>query len=272
MFLRKAENGLHLSPCCHMLLHSFLLFVITFAGGSLPLVFRSFTDKRTDILLAFSGSFLLCITLLHLLPETFEHLDHHAGIYVLAGFFLQMIIQRLTHGVEHGHSHIHVEGHGHAHGSKHHEHEHTLHVPLISIVGGLAVHAFMEGIPLGFDYSNEVTESSLYLAVAAHKLPEAMLLTSLMTNVKGKIWGLWTLLIFSLITPMAGFLADVLGTKYLVMNSVVTWIIPIVAGAFIHIATTIFFESGTQQHAITGRKIIAIGLGLAIGLTTMLFE
>ncbi len=255
-----------------MLVYNVLLFLVTIVGGSAPLWVRRLRENNTNYLLAFSGSFLLCITLLHLLPETFEEIGHDAGIYVLGGFFLQLIIQRLTHGVEHGHTHIHVDGHGHAHGAKHHEHEHVLSVPLISIVGGLSLHAFMEGIPLGFNYRNEATSTSLYLAVAAHKLPEAMLLASLVSNVKGRKAAIWVLLLFSLLTPVAAGLADLLGKKYFLMSSIVTWIIPVVAGAFIHIATTIFFESGTRQHLLTKSKIAAIVLGVGVGLTTLLFE
>jgi hypothetical protein len=56
------------------------------------------------------------------------------------------------------------------------------------------------------------------------------------------------------------------------MSNVIIWLIPIFAGAFIHIATTIFFESGTRQHMLTWRKTLAILLGVALGLTTLLFE
>lgn len=246
-----------------MNLYNLLLFAVTLAGGSLPLWFKGLSEKQTNYLLAFSGSFLLCITLLHLLPETFEEIGgHKAGLCILAGFFVQLIIQRVTHGMEHGHVHAHPEG-------AHHNHHHF---PLVSILAGLSVHAFMEGIPLAFNYRMPGTDSSLYLAVAAHKLPEAMLLTTLVWSIKGRNTALVVLALFSLITPAAAILADMLGKRYFSMNSAVMWMIPIVAGAFIHIATTIFFESGTRQHMLTVQKIVAITLGVAAGLTTLLFE
>src|SRR5690606_9232686 len=118
----------------------------------------------------------------------------------------------------------------------------------------------------------EGTQSSLYLAVGAHKLPEAMLLTSLVYSIKGRKQALIMLVIFSLITPFASVLADVLGKQYLLMSKIVMWLVPIVAGAFIHIATTIFFESGTRQHLLTRHKLLAILLGVGLGLTTLLLE
>lgn len=260
-----------------MLSLNLLLFAITFAGGGLPLWINGLSEKNTNYLLAFSGSFLLSITLLHLLPETFAEIGNRAGLFLLAGFFVQLLIQRFTHGVEHGHTHVHVAAaHGEAHQHDHHHHHHHHHglhrIPLYSIILGLSVHAFMEGLPLGFHYRLAATQSSLYLAVGAHKLPEAMLLTSLMIGVRGKKPALLLLIFFSLITPLAATLAYTLGMRYLAVSKLVMWVIPVVAGAFIHIATTIFYESGTRQHLLTWSKTLAILLGVALGLLTLLLD
>jgi len=233
------------------------LFIITFLGGSVPLWVKGLDDRRMHYLLAFSGSFLLSITFLHLLPETFSSLGSKAGLLLLSGFFVQLIIQRVTHGLEHGHVHIH-------------QHEHRM--PINSMLLGLALHAFMEGLPLGFNYSMHGTEPSLYLAVAAHKLPEAMLVTSLVAETKTRSKAFITLLIFSLITPIAGLLATMLGNYYTAISQVVMYLIPIIAGVFIHIATTIFFESGTKSHMLSWQKTISILLGVGMGLITLLFE
>jgi zinc transporter ZupT len=241
-------------------IYPIILFIITFAGGSIPLWFKGLNDKRMHLLLAFSGSFLLSITFLHLLPETFTELGNTAGLYILLGFFLQLILQRFTHGLEHGHVHVHADDHGHNH------------VPLLSILLGLTIHAFMEGLPLGFNYQMQATEPSLYMAVAAHKLPEAMLVTSLVASTKTKKSAILLLLIFSMITPLAGIIASQLGVSYLAMSKTIIVLIPIVAGAFIHIATTIFFESGTKHHMLTWQKTFAIIIGMGIGLITLLFE
>src|SRR5687768_11372633 len=104
------------------LFYNLLLFAITFAGGSIPLWAKGLNDKRMHLLLAFSGSFLLSITFLHLLPETFEELGSEAGFYLLVGFFIQLLIQRFTHGIEHGH--VHLDHHGH-------------HISLTPILAGL---------------------------------------------------------------------------------------------------------------------------------------
>lgn len=215
-------------------------------------------EKKMNLLLAFSGSFLLSITLLHLIPETVLELGHEAGIYILLGFFIQLIIQRFTHGVEHGHTHVH-------------SHDHT--IPLFSILGGLGIHAFMEGLPLGFNYRMEGTDTALYLAIGIHKLPEIIIAATLIKSVKGKSLASFLLLaLFALLTPLGSILATVLGTRYFTMSALVGILIPVVAGAFIHIATTIFFESGTKHHALTHRKIIAIVLGVGLSACTLLLQ
>ncbi len=243
-------NYLHLIP-------NTLLFLLTFVAGIIAFRLKIIEDKNMNLLLAFSGSFLLSITFLHLLPETFEELGKSAGVYILAGFFLQLVIQKLTHGVEHGHAHIHP-GHGQ-------------NIPLLSILAGLGVHSFMEGLPLGFNYRLPNTDTALYLAVAAHKLPEAMLVATIIRTAKGtSLTALGMLVLFALFTPAASIIASFLGTRYHAISQVVGILIPIVAGAFIHIATTIFFESGTKQHALTWQKTVAILTGVALGAATLL--
>ncbi|MFA6058205.1 MAG: ZIP family metal transporter [Taibaiella sp.] len=239
------------------LIYNLFLFLITVAGGSFPLWNRSWNEQKMKYLLAFSGSFLLGITLLHLVPETMEKAGHKAGMFILCGFFLQQMIQRFTHGVEHGHAHID---------------DHHHHVPILPVFAGLAIHAFSEGLPLGIHYSDQATLPSLYAAIALHKLPEAMLITSLISAGnkanKNKAWLL--LIIFSAITPVAGILTAALGARYSIVHNFVDLCIPIIAGAFIHIATTIFFESGTKSHDMNWKKWSSVLLGIGFALITLL--
>lgn len=206
-------------------------------------------------LLAFSGSFLLGITILHLIPENIEVLGHHAGWLILSGFFLQQIIQRFTHGMEHGHLHTH-------------EHQ-ALHV--LPVFFGLGFHAFSEGIPLGTTYTDQNTLPSLYLAVALHKLPEAMLITSAVlfsTKSKNKAW--LSMMLFATITPVASLLSYYIGNQFNIVADIVTYCIPVVAGSFLHIATTIFFESGTKSHEMNSKKWLAILLGVGLAMLTLI--
>lgn len=235
-----------------------LLLLVTFVAGLLAMRLKWVDEKRMNLLLAFSGSFLLSITFLHLIPETIQDQGSSAGIYLLIGFFLQLLIQRITHGVEHGHNHIHTKDHA---------------IPLYSILAGLGVHAIMDGIPLGFNYRMPATDAALYLAVATHKLPEIIIVATMIKSFKGKGFeSMLLLFVFSLLTPIASSLASILGTRYFAVSELLGVIIPIVAGAFIHIATTIFFESGTKHHALTTQKLLAILFGVILSASTLLLH
>jgi zinc transporter ZupT len=130
----------------------------------------------------------------------------------------------------------------------------------------------MEGLPLGFNYRSAATNPSLYLAVGAHKLPETILLGILLHSVYGRARTITLLFIFSLITPVAAMISAQLGMHYGAVARTVTALIPVVAGAFIHISTTIFFESGTRQHMLTSRKIVAMLSGIIVAALTLLLE
>ncbi len=236
-----------------------LLFLVTLGAGLLPFYFKKITEKHLQLLLAFSGSFLLGITLLHLLPESFQEIGSQAGGFIFAGFFFQFLIQRFTHGVEHGHLHCHD---GHAHSQS-----------LWAIMLGLSVHAFLEGLPLGFAYHNEHTSSSVFFGVAAHKIPEAFTLGSLLVLSRSKVKWIWVI-IFAAISPIAGLLANYFGhtMNYVFVEDTIAFLIPVVIGAFIHISTTILFESGTQHHEMSTRKVAAILLGILLATLTLLLH
>ena len=66
---------------------------------------RNYLSK---LLLSFSGSFLLALTLFDLLPEVYEHLEtKQTGVFIMAGILLQVVLEFFSKGAEHGHIHIH---------------------------------------------------------------------------------------------------------------------------------------------------------------------
>ena len=233
-----------------------LLFVLTTIGGAIPLFLKKFKSSWMTLMLAFSGSFLFGITMLHLMPEAFHELGEKAGLYVLLGFFIQLVLQRLSHGVEHGHIH---ETHDHVHS-------------IFPIFLGLSIHAFMEGIPLGFNYQSSATLPSIFLGVAAHKLPEAITLCSLLL-ISGTKQNKWLILIlFALMSPVSAMMAMYYGQKFHFISNLLVYIIPVVIGSFLHISTTILYESGTKHHQLSRQKVIAVLLGLGFALCTLFIE
>ncbi|HEY0273645.1 MAG TPA: hypothetical protein VGC22_10705, partial [Chitinophaga sp.] len=106
-----------------------------------------------------------------------------------------------------------------------------------------------------------------------HKLPEALALITGMLQGGVRRSRLWGLLVgFGLVTPLAAIGAWLLGQQFSVVADYLLYVVALVIGAFIHIATTIFFESGTRYHEIRGRKVIAIAGGILLAFVTMIFE
>lgn len=254
-------------------LYLILIFVFTVVGGVIPLWYRRMNKNVLIYLLTFTGAFLLGITILHLIPETFQELGYRkAGIYILTGFLLQVFMQQWSRGMEHGHSysetgqgHIHTHDHGHDHVGN------AGAATALSLIVGLSVHAFMAGLPLGFTYHDPSALPSLALGILLHKIPEAVtLMTMLITLCHGRKGNGIRLIAFAFVTPLGALLAYVFNSNIHFMDSILVYAIAIVAGAFLHIATTIFFESGTRHHEINAGKIVSMIIGLLLSGLTLL--
>ncbi|GAA0541122.1 ZIP family metal transporter [Chitinophaga japonensis] len=238
-----------------------LILAATIGGGIIPMTVRRLHPNLPIYLLAFTGAFLFGITIIHLLPEVYHELGHTAGIYILLGFFLQVFLQQLSHGMEHGHTHLPpVQG-------QHH------HVSITPLLAGLSIHAFMEGIPLGLQFTDQSALPSLALGVTAHKIPEALTLMTVMIHAQQPRAALWRiLLLFSLVTPLAALLAGQLGHRSVLVTESLVYLTALVIGAFVHISTTIFYESGTRHHELSARKILAFAAGIVLAFLTLIFE
>jgi len=244
-----------------------LLLVSVLACGGLVLIFKWKNERILKLLLAYSGAFILALCLFHLLPDVYEGIDNATttGWLILAGFLLQLLLDYISGGIEHGH--IHADGHhhhGHSHEHKHdhsqsHEHPVMQRFPWMLMVG-LCTHAFIEGIPLLFNVSG----GDLYTGIIFHNIPISITLMTLFL-ISGKSVGqsLLALFIFACMTPLGalaayygfpngGEAADAFGLKALAF----------VIGIFLHISTTILFESD-QNHRFNLIKLVTILLGVA---------
>lgn len=243
-----------------------LILIFTLIGGAIPVRYHHLNKNVMVYLLTFTGAFLLGITILHLAPESFQELGKKAGLYIILGFFLQVFLQRWSHGMEHGHTQAPV-----ANTQDHMEHVTT--ATALSLVIGLSVHGFMEGLPLGFTYTDPTILPSLSLGILLHKIPEALtLMTMLLAIRSGSRGNVRLLILYSLVTPVAALLAYSLDRNFLFMNTVMLYVVAIVTGAFLHISTTIFFESGTRHHELNRGKVVSMVIGLCLSGLTLLIS
>ncbi|MDA7794433.1 ZIP family metal transporter [Flavobacteriales bacterium] len=224
-----------------------VLFASVFIGAFIALYFKNISNKTTKLLISFSGAYLFSITVLHLMPETFTNENNHIiGLFVLIGFFIQIILEHFSQGVEHGHTHIH--------GS----------IPM-SIMIGLCIHSFIEGMPLGTPHHNHIhdhTHDSLLSAIAFHKIPVSIVLTHmLMQSQMSKTKVYLFILFFAFTTPLGSFVSQYISNISFYHREIMA----VVIGIFLHISTTILFES-SEGHHFNSQKVLAIILGTSFAL------
>lgn len=157
-----------------------LLFASPLAGGLLVMAVKPHLTKPLKMLLTFCGGFLFATAVLHLLPEVFATQHHYEGLLILVGFFLQMLLEKFSEGVEHGH--LHLEGHaGHDHGPHDHSHFHK-HGLSFGLLLSLSIHSLVEGIPLNgsFSIDQPFWQNPLLFGVIIHKFPSAFALMTVL--------------------------------------------------------------------------------------------
>jgi len=221
------------------------------------------SEKLLQLLLAFSGSYLLTVAFTHIIPNIFSGGDSKfLGYFVLAGFFIQLLIEFLSGGAEHGHGHCDDK----------HENEKTSHISPYALLIGISLHAFFEGMPFANQFEDHShLQHSLLLGIIIHKIPIAIVLMSLFLNSSSSRKRAYIFLfIFALASPLGvisgGYIGEILNINLEYFYKI---IMAILVGIFLHVSTTILFESNTS-HKFNIYKLLIILLGVAIAILTKL--
>ena len=242
-----------------MISNILILFFTTLLAGLVALTIPKIHSKYFYLGLVFSGAFLFSITIVHLLPELFVNQSNPGmiGMLILVGFFMQLLLDFFTSGVEHGHLHMADE--------HHHHHSSTI----ISLLLALCLHALLEGALLG--HPSEIHQhhqaNGLLLGIVLHKMPAAFaLMTVLLCNYKNKWMAVALLVLFAITTPLGLWLSTFLGSKDIISSTTLAGIFAIVCGNFLHISTTIFFES-SPSHSFNAPKLLVALLGALLAVS-----
>ena len=86
---------------------SYLALILSVILGFVIVIVIKPKTKIIQLLLSFSGAYLLSITVLHLIPEVFENQQKKIGLFILLGIVFQTILEYFSKGAEHGHIHYH---------------------------------------------------------------------------------------------------------------------------------------------------------------------
>ena len=227
-----------------------LLFGSVLLSGLLALRLKTVKALWLKLLLAFSGAYLFALCMLHLIPETYASGSGKVGLFILAGFILQLLLEFFSQGIEHGHVHIH-QTHKHA-------------FPL-TIIFSLSLHSFLEGMPLGEPGQGSI-QNSLLTGIILHHVPVAIALAAMLTGSHVKMYiTVICILVFAAMAPLGALTAVLLGDSKTWLSEYYPEIMALVIGIFLHISTTILFES-TEDHRFNYYRFVAILAGVGSAL------
>src|SRR5256714_9371900 len=211
---------------------------------------------HVKILNAFTGAYLLCLTLLHLLPELYHsHApgapsdDLLIGLLILGGFFVQVALDVVSMGVEHGHAHHLHEG------------------MKAGVLGGLCLHALIEAMALGDPHTHydPASRKLLLWSIVLHNFPVSIaLLGMLLQSGLKRSRALSLLALFAAMGPLGMSIS-----AHTVLAAHTRELMVIVIGIFMHISTTILFES-SDVHRFNLAKLAAIAIGTGLGILSVM--
>ncbi|MFK5974008.1 MAG: ZIP family metal transporter [Flavobacteriaceae bacterium] len=219
-----------------------MTYILPTLGVLLSFVFVLLTKPKSKdnfkLLLAFSGAFLLALTIFELLPSVYEDSDvKTAGVFIMLGILLQIFLEFFSKGAEHGHVHLDNE---------------KSDFPWLLFVS-LSLHSFLEGFPI------EKHDTILY-GILIHKIPIAIILSIFLIGSKLKMVNtVFFIVLFSLMTPLGSYVA----ANFEFVEEYYIPITALVIGVFLHISTVILFES-SEGHKFNLRKLLVIVLGIVI--------
>ncbi len=215
----------------------FLILSVLFCFGFVAIA-EPRKSAGLQLLLSFSGAFLLALTIFDLFPEVYSAPEPESiGIFIMIGILLQIVLELFSKGAEHGHVHW--------------DNDNTAFPWMLFI--SLCIHSFMEGLPL--------TDSSPILyGILIHKVPIAIILSMFLLNSNLRMsYAVGFILVFSLMTPLGSLLSSQLE----IINEYRPQITAIVIGILLHISTVILFET-SKEHVFNIRKLGVICLGFLV--------
>jgi zinc transporter ZupT len=226
-----------------------ILIVSTVVSGSLFFFIRKDIHKPLKFLLAFSGAFLMGITFLSLVPEVYAHATELTGLFVLAGFLLQVGLELITEGAEHGHKH------------QHHENET---VSPFLLLTGLCIHAFLEGMPITGEPSSHI-EHTLVYGIIVHNIPISLTLVGLFLHYGcSRTSTLLYLALFAVMTPLGALVSHFIDQNFMAsMDQFFNYVLAVVIGIFMHVSTAILFET-EENHRYNLKKFVTVIAGLVV--------
>jgi len=216
------------------------------ALGGAVIVQKNWDRRYLRYFIALGSGFMLGTALLEMLPESLRLAGPRAPLLVLVGYFV-------VHFFEHT-----VGGHFHF-GEETHAEEFVRPHRSISVLLGLAIHTFFDGIAIasGFLISGWLGWV-IFLAVILHKVPEGFTAASIMLasgRSKSVAW---------LASAILG-LATVAGVLTMaVWSHALTASLPLASGVTLYVAASDLIPEVNKEPGIKMALVVFLGVGLLV--------
>lgn len=135
---------------------------------------------------------------------------------------------------------------------------------------GLCIHSFLEGMPLVQKFSDGSTQYSLLTGIILHHIPVAIALMSMLiaSNIS-KGGAVFYLLLFAMMAPLGAAVSQAISNNTMQeLSGYFGKMMAVVIGIFLHISTTILFES-YEEHRFNYLKLLIILLGAGLAMITL---
>jgi ZIP family zinc transporter/zinc and cadmium transporter len=210
--------------------------------GGAVIVQRSWERRYLRYFVALGAGFMLATAFVEMVPESLEIGGRKGALLLLAGYLI-------VHFSEHA-----LIPHFH-YGEETHEEEFLHPHKRMSVLVGLMIHTFFDGIAItsGFLISSWLGWV-IFLAVFLHKIPEGFTVTSVMLASglsKGKSWFASVMLG---IATIAGVLTMALG------KHAVSYGLPVAAGVTIYVAASDLIPEVNREPGVRMALVVFIGV------------
>lgn len=225
-------------------LYSLAIAFAIFIGGVLPL-FRHWHADRLPTILSLAAGIMLGSAFFHLMPDAYRIIGESVGLWVLLGFLFLYSIEKFVtvHICEALDCEVHHLG--------------------IAASIGIALHTLTNGIALGSGLMIPGLGFVVFLAVSAHKAPEAFSLSSVLLHSNTKRSRIILVQLLNLLMIPAGAILALL----FIPDGGSVWIgraIAFSAGTFLHISLSDLLPEVHKHSHIKTYNYFAFVVGLAI--------
>lgn len=240
----------------HSIIVQCTLLVLVVAGSGQAVLHRErqYPSSFQKLLIA-AGGYLFGMTATHLLPELFQSAlaPQRVGFCLLCGFFLQLLLDLFSGGIEHGHAPTSHKG-----------------TVVWALLGSMWVHGFMDGVVLSgvLPATHQHAINGVLVGILLHKVPTTLVLTGTLRGMMAKRRTVWKCLLFFALSSPVGLVVSRYGIdQNFISERTLATLWSVASGSFLHIAATIFFEA-SPAHRLSLQHFFWGLLGAAIAAIT----